>query len=237
MSAHGAAPRKLFDLDMPSRVGEMLKTIEARAQRPVLQERGEAADTAPVVGFFDDSGAPHIVVAPGFTPTVESVAQEVVRLWVRNGRFEKNMPYAEMRHPGNRKLCRRLYRIVEQEVVTSETQSAGAPVRKWLQERMRTLFLEPLAQGKYRADEQDPGRTREGALDALEAAISEVDGKAAHRIGVTVAEQDAGIARPFGLMYRVVEQYRPFDQPDRIQSAYFLAVPFLFDARKPPAPK
>jgi hypothetical protein len=237
MSAHGSAPRKLFDLEMPARIAEMIKTIEGRAQRPIQQDRGEAADLSPVMGYFDDTGVPRICVAPGFTPTVETVAHEVVRLWFRNGRFEKNMPYTEMRHAGNRRLCRRLFRIIEQEVVTSDTQSAGVPVRKWLTDRFRQLFVDPLQSGSYRKGEADPGRSREGALDALEAAISEVDSRAAHRLGILVAELDSSISRPFGLMYRVVEQYRPFDGWERVQNAYFLAVPFLFDARKPPAPR
>lgn len=237
MSVHGSAQRKLFGVELPPRVAEVLRLVEARARQPVNEVRGEAADVAPVVGYFDDTGRPFIACREAESaPPLELVALEVSRLYHRNNRFEKNMPYAEMRHPGNQKLCRRLYRIMEEEIVISDAASLDIPVRAFLREHYAKTLFEPLQAGKFRAKEPDPGRIREGALDALEAAIAEYDEKAAKRLGMTVAELDSGIARPFGLMLKVVEQHRPFDGADRVKAAYYLAVPFLFDARKPSTP-
>lgn len=237
MSVQGTGARKLFDVELPGRTGDLLRTVEARAKQPVNELRGEHADVSPVVGFFDDTGRPFIATAEKKgAPSPEAIAIEIARLWLRNNRFEKNMPYAEMRHPANQRLCRRLYRILEQEILTSECETLGVPVRKWLIERYTKGFVEPLVAGKYRQGEPDPGRIREGALDALEVAIATVDTNTDKRLGVTIAEADAGIARPYGLMYKVVEQHRPFEGEDRVRAAYYLAVPFLFDARKPTTP-
>ncbi len=237
MSDKGTEARRLFDMDLPGRVGDMLRTVEGRAKQAVSELRGEYADVAPVVGFFDDQGRPFVAAADKkAAPSPEAVSLEIARLWLRHNRFEKNMPYAEMRHPANQRLCRRLYRILEQEIIASECETLGAPVRRWLSDRFEKLFIEPLAAGKYRTGEADPGRLREGALDALELALGAADDKTPKRLGVLIAESDAGIARSFGLMFRVVEQHRPFENEDRVRAAYYLAVPFLFDARKPSTP-
>jgi hypothetical protein len=237
MSAHGSAQRKLFNVELPARVAEVLRLVEMRARQPVNEVRGESADVAPLVGFFDDSGRPFIAYREkSGAPPLELLALEISRLYHRNNKFEKNMPYAEMRHPVNQKLCRRLYRVLEEEIVISETASLDIPIRPYLRDYWQAHLLDPLQAGKYRAKEADPGRMREGSLDALEAAIAEYDERAAKRLGITIAELDSAIARPFGLMQRVVEQHRPFDGADRVKAAYYLAVPFLFDARKPTTP-
>jgi hypothetical protein len=239
MSVQGPAARKLFDLELPARIAEIARVVEGRARQPIHEVRGggDHGDVAPVIGFFDDTGRPTISVGEKKgAVALEAVTIEVLRLWLRNSRYEKNMPYSEMRHPANQRLCRRLYRVLEEEILNSEAETAGVTARSWMRERMVHAFVEPLSAGKYRKGEADPGRTREGALDALQASLAEVDTTAARRLGVLVAEHDAAIARAFGLMYRVVEQHRPFDGEERVRGAYYLAVPFLFDARKPSTP-
>lgn len=238
MSVQGSAPRKLFDVELPARVGDMLRLVETRIRQTVTELRGsDKADVSSVVGYFDDTGKPFIAYREKKgPPPLELLCLEIARLWFRNGKFEKNMPYAEMRHPANQRLCRRLYRILEGEIIVSDVASLGLPIRKWTMEHYKTHFREALAAGKYRHGEPDPGRLREGALDALDAAIAEFDEKATQRLGIEIAEADAGIARPYGLMLKVVESHRPFDGEDRVRAAYYLAVPFLFDARKPSTP-
>jgi hypothetical protein len=237
MSVQGPTGRRLFDVELPPRLSDMLRIVEGRARQPVGEIRGEQADVGPCVAFFDDTGKPLVAYREkSGAPPLEMLALEVARLWHRGGKLEKYMPYSEMRHAVNQRLCRRLFRIVEEEIIISEVASAGLPVRKYLKERLSELFLEPLQTGKYRASEPDPGRTREGALDALESAVAEYDENTVKRFMVAVAEADAAIARPFGLMYKVIEQHRPFDGDERVKAAYYLAVPFLFDARKPTTP-
>lgn len=237
MSEHGSALRKVFHVELPERVAAMLRIVESRAGEALVEARGDLADVGPVVGFFDDTGKPSIAVAEKKgKPSAEALAIEVARLHFRGGRFEKNMPYAEMRHQANQRLCRRLFRVIEQEVILGEVEAMGLGARAWVRERMASDFLGALATGKYRKGEADPGRLREGALDALEAAIAEVEAAVAKQVGLTVAEHDPGISRTFGLMYKAVERHRPFDAFESVRAAYYLTVPFLFDARKPSAP-
>jgi hypothetical protein len=234
----GGGGRKLFGIELPDRLAAVARKVEALAGAPIGEVRGgDQVDVGAVVGYFDDEGKPFVALdEKAGAPTLEGVALEVLRLQHRERRFEKNMPYAEMRHPANRRLCRRLYRILEQEVLASEGESLGLAARASIRDRLNAAFLEPLAAGRYRQGETDPGRQREGALDGLEALIAEADEKAAERIVAAVGEKDAAIARPLGMMYKVVERHRPFDGVDRVRGAYYLAVPFLFDARKPTTP-
>lgn len=228
--------RKLHDVELTLPLEALVRKIEGERKRPIEEGRLKEADVAPVVGFFDDAGAPHIVLSKGAKPTVEEVAVELARLDFRGGRYEKNMPYSEMRHEANRRLCRRLYRIIEQEVVLAEAESLGLGARRRFIERLEESLVGPLDAGSYRKDDADPLRVREGALDGLELMIGEWDELAARNRLSHVAERDAAIARPLGLMYRVVENHRPFDEEQRVRAAYYLAVPFLFDARKPSQP-
>lgn len=238
MSVQGSAARKLFNVELPDRVAELLRVVEGRIRAPVAEVRGgDAVDIAPTVGYFDENGKPAIAYEKkSGGPGVEELTIEIARLWLRNGKFERSMPYAEMRHPGNQRLCRRLYRAIEEEILLSECESRGVPVRKWLTAKLERGFVEPLGAGKYRSGEADPGRSREGAIDALEATIAEVDERAGRRLTMAVAEADPGIARTYGLVYKVIEQHRPFEGEDRVRAAYYLAVPFLFDARKASTP-
>src|SRR5262245_40039636 len=157
MSVQGSASRKLFGLELPERVHELLRNVEGRAKQPLIEVRGEQADIAAVMGFFDDTGRPMLAFADKKgEPPLEAVAIELARLVLRNGRFEKNMPYAEMRHPANQRLCRRLYRVLEQEMTLSECESRAVAVRKWLRDRFTRAFVEPVSAGKSRASEPDP---------------------------------------------------------------------------------
>lgn len=234
----GGAGRKLFDIELPERLATAVRKIEAISKGPIGEVRGgEQVDVGPIVAYFDDEGKAVIALDErAGAPKLEGLGIEVLRLQHRERRFEKNMPYAEMRHPANRRLCRRLYRILEQEVLAPEGESLGIGVRAWIRGRMSAAFFEPLVAGSYRQGETDPGRQREGALDALEAALAEANEKESARLILKVGDADPAIARPFGLMYKVVEQHRPFDGVDRVRGAYYLAVPFLFDARKPTTP-
>jgi hypothetical protein len=228
--------KRLHDVELSLALDALVRKIEGEHKRPIEEQRLTEADVGPVVAFFDDAGAPHMALSKGATPTVEDVALELARLDLRSGRREKNMPYAEMRHEANRRLCRRLYRIVEQEIILSEVESLGVAVRRRVLERLEASFIEPLRAGNYRKGEADPGRVREGALDALEVVMTDWDDVAARNRLAHLAEIDMAISRPLGLMYKVIENHRPFEGEARVRAAYYLAVPFLFDARKPASP-
>jgi hypothetical protein len=237
MTAQGtAAPKRLFGIQLTPQLDALVRKLEGESRQTIREDRLDAADVSSMVGFWDDAGVPHIALSKGAEATEETLATEIARLEFRGARYEKNMPYAEMRHEANRRLCRRLYRVIEQEVVLAEAEALGAGARKALAARLVSSVIDPLRAGSYRRDEADPGRLREGALDALELAIAEYDEKASRRHLMEIAEKDAGISRPLGLMYKVVENHRPFDSSDRVRAAYYLAVPFLFDARKPSQP-
>lgn len=237
MSAHGStAARKLLEKELAPPIASLVRQIETERKKPFREVRLETVDVAPVVGYVDDDGTPVLAVSKGASPTEVDVVLEIARVLHRRGRVEKYMPYAEMRHEANRRLCRRLYRVIEEEVLLADVESYGYPARKTLLDRLSERFREPLGRGVYRQGEAEPGRLREGALDALEMAIAETDATTARRFMGEIAELDAGIARPFGLMYKVVENHRPFEADDRVRAAYYLAVPFLFDARKPSQP-
>jgi hypothetical protein len=233
MGAQLTTARKIHEIQLTPALDTLLRKVEGLAKKPLVEDRLDGADVGPVVGFFDDTGTPHIAVSSGAQPTIADIAVELARLDFRRGRFEKNMPYYEMRHEANRRLCRRLYRIMEQEIVLVEAESAGVPARRTIVERLVARLLEPLVAGSYRRGEVEPGRLREGALDGLELTMAESDAVAARHRLVQIAEHDPAIARPLGLMYKVVENHRPFEAGDRVRAAYYLAVPFLFDARKP----
>ncbi len=234
MSAQGStAARKLFGIELPEPIAKVARKIEGTAQKAIVEERSNVVEPAPVVGYFDDQGTPRLAVSKGAEPALEDIAVELVRLVFRNGRFEKNMPFAEMRHEANRRLCRRLYRIIESEVVFPEAEGLDVRARNRTLERMRAAFLDPLQQGRYRPDEAGPARVREGVLDALELTIAEHDARAAERHMEAIAAADPEIARALGMLYTVVKNHRPFEDDGRVRAAYYLAVPFLFDARRP----
>src|SRR5437763_1596838 len=114
--------RKLHDVELTLPLEALVRKIEGENKKPIEEGRLKEADVAPVIGFFDDTGVPRVMIANGAQASVEDVAVELARLDFRCGRFEKNMPYSEMRHEQNRRLCRRLYRIVEQEIVLAEAE-------------------------------------------------------------------------------------------------------------------
>jgi hypothetical protein len=233
MSAQGStAAKKLFGVELPEPIAKLARKVTDMAGKPIVEDRLDVADVSPLVGYFDDRGAPHIAASKGHEPRLEEIALELTRLDFRKGRFEKNMPYAEMKHEANRRLCRRLYRIIEEEVILAESESLGVQVRALLTARLGKSFVEPLRSGSYRAGDEPPSRIREGALDALELTVAENDSKAAERRILEVADLDMDMARPLGMLYKVIENHRPFEADDRVRAAYYLAVPFLFDARR-----
>ncbi|MHC4390024.1 MAG: hypothetical protein ACYS22_01740 [Planctomycetota bacterium] len=229
MSADAAG---LFGLDLPAPILAAARKVEALAKKPIDAKKvKKAGDVAEVVGCINDDGIPEITAFKS-KPSVERVSLEVLRLQLRNRTPERRMPYAEMRHESNRRLCTWLYRVIEQEMLLAQAQSFGISVRPLLRRNLEDTVLEPLQNGGYRKGEAEPGRSRAGALDALELLVSYVDPQQAHQAMATVAKLDESIAAKLGLLYTVVENNRPFEDQRRIRAAYYLAVPFLFDTRK-----
>ncbi|MGH7297664.1 MAG: hypothetical protein ACRELB_22190, partial [Polyangiaceae bacterium] len=202
MSSNGTKPpRKLHGIDLRHPVDALLRKIEMSVKKSLREDVLERTDHGPVVGHFDDTGAPHVGLARGETAMLEDVALEVFRMDLRHGCYEKNMPYAEMKNEANRRFCRRLYRILEQEVVLSEVEACGIRARARIIDRLLSSAYEPMRGGAYRKGEADPGRTREGALDALELIVSECDSTDAKNHMTRLGELEPLISRPLGLMY------------------------------------
>jgi hypothetical protein len=122
-------------------------------------------------------------------------------------------------------------------VLLAISQSHGVGSRNILQKRLFSDFLGPLQAGEYRNGDREPARTRLGSLDGLELLVSYVDNVESMNLLRQVAACDEAIACQLAVMYRVIQNNRPFDDSRRIRDAYYLSVPFLFDTRKPSPPK
>lgn len=228
----------MFDLELPETVAFVRRKVEALSNRPIETVTVDDEDTevSRVAGTFPEPSTPRIAVRKGVTPTVEEITVEILRLELRDRLVEGRMPYADMRHAANRKLCKHLFRVMEQEILLAVAQSHGVEARKALQNRLLAEFLDPLEGGKYLPGEADPGRLRRGTLAGLELLVSYVDPMEAQGHLIRVAELDEPIAGQLGLLYKVVENNRPFDDDRRVRAAYYLGVPFLFDTRRPARP-
>lgn len=228
---------RLFDVELPEAIAAAARKVEGLCGQPIDAGKSKEVDVGRIVGFYDDGQVPRILAAPRVKPTLSEVAIEVLRLELRDRITEERMPYAEMRHAENKRLCRWLYRVMEQEILLPIAQSGGVAARKDLQDRLIAEMLDPLEQGKYRPKEAEPGRARAATLDGLELLVSYVDPEEAQAVLCRIASIDEGIASKLGLLYKVVENNRPFDDVKRVRAAYYLSVPFLFDTRRPTRPK
>ncbi len=228
---------RLFDLALPEALAAAARRVTGLAGQEIDTPTVKTKDGVNLVGYFTDNGVPTIECASGYKPSLEEVALEVLRLELRGGQTEQYMPYSEMRHEMNRRLCTSLFRTVEQEVLLALSQSHGVASRGALQKRLLADFLEPLQAGKYRSGDLEPARTRLGSLDGLELLISYADNIESMNLLQQIAACDPAMASQLAVMYRVVQNNRPFDDSRRIRDAYYLSVPFLFDTRKPATPK
>ncbi|MFC1708146.1 hypothetical protein ACFL59_15225 [Planctomycetota bacterium] len=234
MDVQGA---NLFGVELPEPIAAVVRKVEALAERPIQASTSDSEDVAPVMGYFAEDGTPTMKCGPEVTPDTELLALEVLRLELRKNIREDKMPYAEMRHESNRRLCKWLYRIMEQEILMSVAQSHGLSTRDEIQTRLEERMLVPLENGSYRDSEEEVLRARQGALDGLEFMISMVDTNAAMRALKRIADADSSISRQLGLMYKIVQNHRPFENAERVTAAYYLTVPFLFDTRTVLKPK
>jgi hypothetical protein len=227
MSARKAAG--LFDHDLPSTVEAVVRRVEKRAGQPITTKKVKSSALGACIGYFTDEGAPQIDAVG--KPALEDVVLEVLRLQLRKGRGERDMPYGEMQHEINRALCIRLFRILEDEVLLSEASAHGVACRRRLTALAEESLLDPLRSGSYGKGEKEPLRTRLGALDALEMAVACVNRSTAKSRLREVSLLDDKIARPSAFMFAVMDRYRPFDSAQRMTGAYYVAVPFLFESR------
>jgi hypothetical protein len=237
MSSNGTTPqRKVFGIDLMHPVDALLRKVEMTAKKALREDQLEHVDLGPMIGHFDDKGAPHVGLSKGATASIEDAALEIFRMDLRHGVFEKNMPYSEMKNEVNRRLCRRLYRILEQEVVLGEVEACGLRARQKLIERLTASTLDPIMARSYRTGEPEPLRTREGALDVLELIVSECDSSDARNTLARIAELEPSISKNLGILYKIVENHRPFEAEHRVRAAYYLSVPFLFQTKKAEQP-
>ncbi|GIW70539.1 MAG: hypothetical protein KatS3mg102_0081 [Planctomycetota bacterium] len=218
----------LFDLELPPTVEAVVRKVEAIAGQPIAAQKVKGSLLGPCVGYFEDKSGTPVIEASG-KPALEDVVLEVLRLALRGGRREQDMPYGELRHERNRALCARLYRIVEEEWLLPEAEAHGVAVRRHLTQRFDAELIEALGAGKYRKGEEEVLRTRLAALDGLELAVAAVDPATARWQVQRVGELDRTAARSMGFMLSVIDRYRPFESVEQMTAAYYVAVPFLFD--------
>jgi len=229
----------LFDVELSEPIAAVVRKVEALSSQPIESTTADddLAAVAPLVGYFDDDGKPKLACGDGHEPTEADIAVEVLRLELRDRTSEKRMPYADMRNPKNRQLCQSLYRIMENEILLALAQAHGVDSRAAITTRLEKDLIAQLEKNKYRKKERDPARTRLGTLDGLELMVAYVDRDEALRGIEQIAKHDDAIAAQLGLLYKVVQNNRPFDDGHRVRVAYYLAVPFLFDTRKPSRPR
>lgn len=223
-----------FGLELPEPIRLVARRIEALSGQPIqVHDKMPEDQVGRVAGYFVRGSGPQLA-RPGKKTkvTVEEVTIEILRLQHRNRTTEERLPYADMRHLGNRRLCRWLYRVMEQEILFAVAQTHGVDVRQWWQGRLKSEFMEPLEEDEFLADTDEIERRRTGTLMGLDLLVSHVDRHEALQQLCKVADHDEGIAAQLGLLYKVVENNRPFDEVRRVRAAYYLSVPFLFDTRK-----
>lgn len=227
---HDHEPGVLFGDKLDPMLAELLNRIEVRSGHLVETEVGKAADIFPVLSWYDLMKRPHIASAEAKPDTVP-LAIELVRLDFRAGRGEGTLPPYEIRNPANQLIARRLYRMIELEVLLSRVEALGVQARHWIIDRGEKDFLKPLTEGKYRPDLDDMGRMRHGVLDALElwsADVNEYDVK--RRCG-KVGETSGEMGHLLAATTKAISNYRPLDK-DKIDLAYYLAIPFLLEAKR-----
>ncbi len=217
----------LFDLELPPTVDAIVRRIERKAGVAIEAKKVKNAPLGPCVGYFDAEGTPRIECAG--KPSVEDLVLETLRLYLRQGRVEGDMPYGEMQIESNRLLCARLFRILEEDILFSEAAVHGIDARTHVYERLRAELIEPLAAGRYRKKDKATMRARLGALDALECAVASIARETARARLREISEADARIGRSAAFMYAVLDRYRPFDTWERMTAAYYVAVPFLYE--------
>jgi len=227
---HEHEPGVLFGLKLDPMVAELLNRVEVRSGHLVETEVGPAADIFPVLSWYDLQKRPHIASSEA-KPDIVPLALELVRLDFRAGRGEATLPPYEVRNPANQAIARRLYRMVELEVIISRVEALGAQVRSWLIDRHEAGFLKPLGDGKYRPDLDDVGRMRHGVLDALELWTADVNEYDVKRRCGKVGEASGEMGHLLAATTKAISNYRPLDR-DKIDSAYYLAIPFLLEAKR-----